>query len=87
MNYPFKPEVQLEKTLKLSSYVSKREGLENTPLLNVLTSTEQKVVNYVACGMTNREIAQEMNVSQRTIETCVSNMLAKIGFRDLRRNK
>lgn len=42
-----------------------------------LTPTELKVVQLVAQGMSNREIAEQLNVSQRTIESHVSNMLNK----------
>ena len=45
-----------------------------------LTPTELKVVQFVARGMANREIAEQMNVSQRTIESHVSNMLGKTGL-------
>ncbi len=45
-----------------------------------LTPTETKVVNLVAQGMSNREIAEELNVSQRTVESHVSNMLNKTGL-------
>jgi DNA-binding NarL/FixJ family response regulator len=42
-----------------------------------LTPTEIKVVQLVSQGMSNREIAEKLNVSQRTIESHVSNMLNK----------
>jgi DNA-binding NarL/FixJ family response regulator len=42
-----------------------------------LTPTEVKVVQLVSQGMSNREIADKLNVSQRTIESHVSNMLNK----------
>ena len=45
-----------------------------------LTPTENKVVNLVAQGMSNKEISQQLNVSQRTIESHVSNMLNKTGL-------
>jgi DNA-binding NarL/FixJ family response regulator len=45
-----------------------------------LTPTETKVVQLVARGMSNREISDVMNVSQRTIESHVSNMLGKTGL-------
>lgn len=85
---PFEPEelvAQVEATLKQASRARKPAGSENAPQLSVranveLTPTEQKVVNWVARGMANREIAREMNVSQRTIESHVSNMLAKTGL-------
>ena len=43
-----------------------------------LTPTELVVVKLVVKGMTNREIAEHLNVAQRTVETHVHNMLAKI---------
>jgi DNA-binding NarL/FixJ family response regulator len=45
-----------------------------------LTPTEQRVIQLVAKGMSNREIADELRVSQRTIESHVSNMLGKTGL-------
>ena len=43
-----------------------------------LTPTELIVVQLVVKGMTNREIAEQRNVAQRTIESHVHNMLSKI---------
>lgn len=45
-----------------------------------LTPTEVKVIQLVAQGMGNREIAEQLCVSQRTIESHVSNMLNKTNF-------
>ncbi len=42
-----------------------------------LTPTEIKVVQLVAKGLSNKDIADQLNVSQRTIESHVSNMLNK----------
>ncbi len=42
-----------------------------------ITITEGKVLHYVARGLSNKEIAKEMGVSTRTIESHVSNMLQK----------
>lgn len=60
-------------------------GNESTPKIQVpfdveLTPTELKVVQFVARGMANREIADQLSVSQRTIESHVSNMLGKTGL-------
>jgi DNA-binding NarL/FixJ family response regulator len=38
------------------------------------------VIQLVARGMANREIAQQLQVSQRTVESHVSNMLGKTGL-------
>ncbi|MFM7578554.1 MAG: response regulator transcription factor, partial [Microcystaceae cyanobacterium] len=45
-----------------------------------LTTTEMKVVQLVSQGLSNREIAEKLNVSQRTIESHISNMLNKTGL-------
>lgn len=55
---------------------------ESNPRIQVppqveLTPTERKVVQLVSQGMSNREIALQLKVSQRTIESHVSNMLTK----------
>ena len=42
-----------------------------------LTTTEVKVLRYVTRGLPNKEIAKEMGISPRTIESHVSNILQK----------
>lgn len=45
-----------------------------------LTPREEDVVRLVARAMTNREIAAELVLSERTVETHVRNVLAKLGL-------
>jgi len=47
---------------------------------NPLTVREQQVAALVAQGMTNREIAAELDIAQRTAETHVEHILTKLGF-------
>lgn len=87
---PFEPEelvAQVESSLKQASRLIQRQDKtsEAAPKIQVpfdveLTPTELRVVQFVARGMANREIAEELNVSQRTIESHVSNMLGKTGL-------
>jgi DNA-binding NarL/FixJ family response regulator len=87
---PFEPEelvAQVESSLKQASRLIRQQsrGATTIPTINVpfdveLTPTELKVVQFVARGMANREIADELQVSQRTIESHVSNMLGKTGL-------
>jgi DNA-binding NarL/FixJ family response regulator len=88
---PFEPEelvAQVESSLKQASRLIQHKDSKNgdsAPKIQVpfdveLTPTELRVVQYVARGMANREIAEELNVSQRTIESHVSNMLGKTGL-------
>ena len=86
---PFEPEelvAQVESSLRQASRLirhSKKGG--SSPEFSVpkgveLTPTELKVVQLVARGMANKEIAESMQVSQRTVESHVSNMLGKTGL-------
>ncbi|MDP8929638.1 MAG: AAA family ATPase [Actinomycetota bacterium] len=46
-----------------------------------LTRREQEVLRFVAEGLTNREVAQELFLSPRTVDMHVRNLLAKLGCR------
>jgi len=81
---PFEPEelvAQVESSLKQASRLIQHKdskGGDSSPKIQVpfdveLTPTELRVVQFVARGMANREIAEELKVSQRTIESHVSN--------------
>lgn len=48
--------------------------------LERLTRRERKVVQLVARGLTNRQIALELDIAERTVDTHVSNMLRKLGL-------
>lgn len=88
---PFEPEelvAQVESSLKQASRLIKHQNsgvVSSGPKIKVrknveLTPTELKVVQLVARGKANRDIAEIMEVSQRTIESHVSNMLGKTGL-------
>jgi DNA-binding NarL/FixJ family response regulator len=87
---PFEPEelvAQVESSLKQTNRLLRysNQNIEVSSKIQVkkkveLTPTEIKVVNLAAQGMSNREIGDQLNVSQRTIESHVSNMLNKTGL-------
>jgi DNA-binding NarL/FixJ family response regulator len=87
---PFEPEellAQVNSTLRqvkrlMAHNIKRADGLPKIEVPNnfELTPTETKVVTLVAQGMGNRDIAESLNVSQRTIESHVSNMLNKTGL-------
>ncbi|TVQ52010.1 MAG: DNA-binding response regulator [Spirulina sp. DLM2.Bin59] len=83
---PFEPEelvAQVESSLKQADRLLQHSrGADVTPIIQVpdnvsLTPKELEVVQMVAQGMSNREVAINLKVSQRTVESHVSNMLNK----------
>lgn len=45
-----------------------------------LTAQEQRILEHIAEGMTNRQIAAAMYLSEKTVKNYVSNLLAKLGM-------
>ncbi len=85
---PFEPEelvAQVESALKHTERLLQMQSVGLQPVMQLdreidLTPTETRVIQFVAKGMANREIADALGVSQRTIESHVSNMLGKTGL-------
>jgi len=48
------------------------------PLLARLSSQERKILDLIAEGLTNREIAERMFLAEKTVKNYVSNVLAKL---------
>jgi two-component system, NarL family, response regulator DevR len=48
--------------------------------LSSLTPQERRILHLIADGMTNRQIAGEMFLAEKTIKNYVSNMLSKLGM-------
>ena len=50
--------------------------------LQGLTEREREVLDLIAQGMTNNQIAEKMVISEKTVKTHVSNLLDKLGLED-----
>jgi DNA-binding NarL/FixJ family response regulator len=58
-----------------------RDLLKKKPELALLTSAERRILRLVAMEKTSREIAGELNISPRTVETHRTNIASKLGIR------
>ncbi|PDV99899.1 response regulator [Candidatus Chloroploca asiatica] len=57
-------------------------ALAATPLIEPLTEREQEVLRALAVGHSNREIANQLMITEGTVKNHVSNLLAKLEVRD-----
>ena len=57
-----------------------RRGPEEDPALAPLTPQERRILALIGEGMTNRQIAGEMSLAEKTVKNYVSALLAKLGF-------
>ena len=57
-----------------------REGNEREERLGKLTDQERRILELIGQGLTNRQIAEEIHLAEKTVKNYVSNMLAKLGM-------
>ena len=66
-----------EKVLKRMRQLAEGESDD----LAVLTPQERKIIGFIAEGKTNKEIAEEVFLSDKTVKNYVSNILSKLNLR------
>ena len=58
-----------------------RRGAEDEPdELRDLTAQERKILELIAEGLTNRQIAERMFLAEKTVKNYVSSVLSKLGL-------
>jgi two-component system response regulator DevR len=57
-----------------------RHGVEQPRELAGLTDQERRILEFIAEGLTNREIAGRMFLAEKTVKNYVSSLLAKLGL-------
>jgi len=57
-----------------------RQGPQEPDELKSLTDQERRILELVAEGLTNRQIAERMYLAEKTVKNYVSSILAKLGF-------
>lgn len=72
--------------LKWDEMVTLRERARGMPaddeFLAELTEQERRILDLVAEGLTNREIAQRLFLAEKTVRNYVSSVLAKLGMKN-----
>ena len=75
------PPELMQRLLKLSLRVVPRE-ISAEQELNELTARELMVAEQIATGATNREIAERLDITERTVKAHLSSIFEKLGVRD-----
>ena len=57
-----------------------RRGPEEDERLARLTDQEKRILDLIAEGLTNRQIAERIFLAEKTVKNYVSNLLAKLGM-------
>lgn len=57
------------------------ERLRGPPSPSSLSAQEQRLLDLLAAGLTNREMAERMRLAEKTVRNYVSNLLAKLGLK------
>jgi DNA-binding NarL/FixJ family response regulator len=66
----------------IAEFAGRVKGPESDPRLDALTDREREVMQLVAAGRTNGEIAARLVVTPSTAKTHVSRIMSKLGARD-----
>jgi len=66
----------------ITEFAARPDTATPSPALSGLTDREHEVLLLIARGHSNREIAEQLIVSETTIKTHVGRVLMKLGLRD-----
>jgi NarL family two-component system response regulator LiaR len=83
--YLGKVQLHPEIARKLMSVVAAEESSASrsaTDAYDELTERENEVLHLIADGLNNREIAEKLFISEKTVKTHVSSILSKLGLAD-----
>jgi two-component system, NarL family, response regulator DevR len=57
-----------------------RNGQESDPRLKALSPQERRILDHVAQGLTNRQIADAMSLAEKTVKNYITSVLSKLGM-------
>jgi len=62
----------------MREFARTREQHELAPMLTALTNREVEILQHVAAGLANKEIAARLGISERTVKNHLSNIMEKL---------
>jgi two-component system, NarL family, response regulator NreC len=65
----------------VADYLARRERGDLPVAVEALTAREEEVLRFLAEGHTNQEIADQLVISVKTVETHRAHILGKLGLR------
>jgi two-component system, NarL family, response regulator NreC len=65
----------------MSEYLEKLKHGENKDIYDTLSEREKEILGWIAKGYANREIAEHLIISVKTVETHKSNLMEKLGLK------
>lgn len=76
--YNYQPAMQPKIARQLMQDIQSQDSKQGSE--NALTEREIEILQLVALGKTNQEIADDLILSERTVRTHITNILAKLGL-------
>ena len=76
---------RIERALELDSQIAARQQRDNAiaSRLNQLTQREREVMQLVVAGKLNKQVADELDISMKTVEAHRARVMEKMGVRTL----
>ncbi len=78
----FSPDLGQNIRSQLQAQTTPSESTSSPDIKAHVSPREQDVLNLVAQGANNREIAQKLHIAEKTVKNHVSNILSRVGLRD-----
>ena len=66
----------------IKNIICKKENVDTTDGSEYLTKREKEILILITKGMLNKEIANELNITERTVKNHISNLFKKINVYD-----
>jgi two-component system response regulator TtrR len=68
---------------EIQGWEERKQNLDAIERLSILTSREREVMALVVQGMLNKQIAAELDISIRTVESHRANIMEKLGVKSV----